>query len=228
MLVTTERLVWVECVRSRILRGSLQFASGFCSSPLAASPSCCSRHHCSILCFFLSLIRITIRERLSQDLFAPLCLNSGETPKFRDRRSPKRDRQKRVLWQFQLRAGFSAIGRPVQMHGEGLLRLHRKIDLLVRRTQSNLVLRIECAEGCCDGWPDAYDALLYSGPKQCDPKIAAKEQLRAAHRGRAPGMGRAISLHLLDRRPRMVHDLPPMGRRSLTISVHSRLQRASG
>src|SRR5207247_999851 len=74
----------------------------------------------------------------------------------------------------QLRAGFSAIGRPVQMHGEGLLGLHRKIDLLVRRTQSNQVLRVECAEGCRDGRPDAYDALLYSGPKQCNPKIAAK------------------------------------------------------
>jgi hypothetical protein len=92
--------------------------------------------------------------------FRPLCLNSGGTPKFRERRSAKRDRQKRVLWQFQFRAGFSAIGRPVQMHGEGLLGLHRKVDLLVRRTQSTQVLRVECAEGCRDGWPDAYDALL--------------------------------------------------------------------
>lgn len=101
------------------------------------------------------------------------------------------------------RAGFSAIGRPV--HGEGLLRLSRKIDLLVRRAPAGPVLRIECAEGCRDGWPDAYNALLYSGPKQCNPKIAAKEQLRAAHRGRAPGMGRAITLHFLDRRPCIVH-----------------------
>ena len=158
--------------------------------------------------------------------FRPLCFNSGGTPKFRERRSPKRDRQKRVLWQFQLRAGFLAIGRPSQMHGEGLLRLHRKIDLLVRRTQSNQVLRIECAEGCCDGWPDAYDAFLYSGPKQCNPKIAAKEQLRAAHRGRAPGMGGAINLHLLDRRPCIVHEAAPM--RGVTVFVHPRLQRASG
>ena len=221
MLVTTERLVWVECVRSRIFRGSLQFAPGFCSSPLAASSSCCSRHHCSIPCFFLPLIRITIRERPSQDLFAPCCFNSGGTPKFRERRSPKRDRQKRALWQFQLHAEFSAIGRPVQMHGEGLLRLHRKIDLLVRRTQPTQVLRVECAEGCRDGWPDAYDALLYSGPKQCNPKIAAKEQLRAAHRGRAPGMGRAINLHLLDRLPCIVHEAAPTG--GVTVFVHPRL-----
>lgn len=71
MFITTERLVWVECVRSRIFRGSLQFASGFRSSPPSASPSCCSRHHCSVPLFFLSLIRITIRGRPSQGLFAP-------------------------------------------------------------------------------------------------------------------------------------------------------------
>ena len=107
------------------------------------------------------------------------------------------------------------------MHGEGLLRLHRKIDLLVRRTQSTQVLRVECAEGCRDGWADAYDALLDSGPKQCNPKIAAKEQLRAAHRGRAPGMGRAISLHLLDRLPCIVHDAAPSG--NVPVFVHPRL-----
>jgi hypothetical protein len=107
------------------------------------------------------------------------------------------------------------------MHGEGLLRLHPKIDLLVRRTQSTQVLRVECAEGCRDGWPDAYDALLYRGPKQCNPKIAAKEQLRAAHRGRAPGMGRAINLHLLDRLPCIVHEAAPTG--GVTVFVHPRL-----
>ena len=55
MLITTERLVSVDCVRSRIFRDSLQFAPGFCSSPLAASPSCCSRHHCSRPLFLLPL-----------------------------------------------------------------------------------------------------------------------------------------------------------------------------
>ncbi len=107
------------------------------------------------------------------------------------------------------------------MHGEGLLRLHPKIDLLVRRTQSTQVLRVECAEGCRDGWPDAYDALLYRGPKQCNPKIAAKEQLRAAHRGRAPRMGRAINLHLLDRLPCIVHGAALTG--GVTVFVHPRL-----
>jgi hypothetical protein len=225
MLVTTERLVWVECIRSRIFRDSLQFAPGFCSSPLAASPSCCSRHHCSVLRFFLPLNSHHNSGAAVTRSFRPLCLNSGGTPKFRERRSPKRDRQKRMLWQFQLRAGFSAIGHPLQMHGEGLLRLHRNVDLLVRRTHAGTVLRIECAEGCRDGWPDAYDALLYSGPKQCNPKIAAKEQLRAAHRGRAPGIGRAISLHLLDRRCCIIHGAAPI--EGPTISVHLPLQRVS-
>ena len=105
MLVTTERLVRVECVRSRIFRGSLQFALGFRSSPPSASPSCCSRHHCSVPLFFLPLIRITIRERPSRDLFAPQCFNSGGTQKFRERRSSKRERQKRVLWQFPVTCG---------------------------------------------------------------------------------------------------------------------------
>ena len=115
------------------------------------------------------------------------------------------------------------------MHGEGLLRLHRKIDLLVRRTQSTQVLRVECAEGCRDGWPDAYDALLYSGPKQCNPKIAAEEQLRAAHRGRAPGMGRAINLHLLDRLPCIVHEAAPTGMCPfLFISVYNARLREIG
>jgi hypothetical protein len=215
-----ERLIWNIRFMSRIFSGFLQFASRFCSSPPSAPRSRSSRHHYFVLCP-LPVIRIRIRERPSQDLFAPCVLTAAGTPKFRERRIPNHDRQKRVLWQFQLRAGFSAIGRPVQMHGEGLLRLDRKIDLLVRRTQSNQVLRVECAEGCRDGWPDAYDALLYSGPKQCNPKIAAKEQLRAAHRGRAPWMGRAINLHLLDRRPCIVQKAAPT--RSVTVCVHPRL-----
>jgi hypothetical protein len=110
--------------------------------------------------FFLPLIRITIRERPSQDLFAPLCFNSSGTPKFRGRCTPKRDLQKRVLWEFQLRAGVSVIGRPVQMHGEGLLRLHRKVDLLGRRTQSNQVLGVECTERYQDIGPRSRRCLL--------------------------------------------------------------------
>src|SRR5205823_6637380 len=105
LFVTTERFVRVECVRPRIFRGSLQFAPGFCSSPPSASPSCCSRHHRSVLCCFCPLNRITIQERPSRDLCAPQCFNSGGTQKFRERRSTKRDRQKRVLWQFPVTCG---------------------------------------------------------------------------------------------------------------------------
>src|SRR5207302_11224369 len=92
---------------------------------------------------------------------------------------------------------------------------------LDRRAQAGQILNIECTQGCRDGWSDAYDALLYSGPKQCNPKLAAKEQLRAAHRGRAPGMGRAINLHLLDRRLCTVHDAASTP--SVTVLVHLRL-----
>ena len=105
MFVTTERFIRVECVRTRIFCGSLQFAPGFCSSPPSASPSCCSRHHRSVLCCICPLIRITIQERPSRDLFAPQCFNSGGTQKFRERRSSKRERQKRVLWQFPVTCG---------------------------------------------------------------------------------------------------------------------------
>lgn len=101
MLVTTERLVWV---RSWIFRGSLQFAPGFCSSPPSASPSCCSRHH------FRSFVLSALNSHHNSGAavtrsFRPLCLNSGGTPKFRERRSPKRDCQKRGPWQVQLHAG---------------------------------------------------------------------------------------------------------------------------
>ena len=221
MFVTTERFIRVECVRTRIFRGSLQFAPGFCSSPPSASPSCCSRHHRSVLCSFCPLIRITIRERPSRDLFAPSVSTAAELRSFASAALQNVTVKNECFGSSQLRAGFSAIGLPVQMHGEGLLGLHRKIDLLVRRTQSNQVLRVECAESCRDGWPDAYDALLYSGPKQCNPKIAAKEQLRAAHRGRTPGMGRAINLHLLDRLPCIVHATALTG--GMTVFVHLRL-----
>jgi hypothetical protein len=221
MFVTIERLVWVECVRSRFFRGSLQFAPGFCLSPSSASPSCCSRHHCSVLCSFLPLN--------SHHNSGAAVTRSCRPQLFEQRRNSEVSRallsktrpSKTSALAVPIRAGFSAIGRPVQMHGEGSLRLNRKIDLLVRRTQSTQVLRVECAEGCRDGWPDTYDALLYSGPKQCNPKIAAKEQLRAAHCGRAHGMGRAINLHLLDRFPCIVHGAALTG--GVTIFVHPRL-----
>jgi hypothetical protein len=76
-----ERLIDGTRVRFRIFSGSFQFASGFCSSPPSASPSCCSRHHCSVLCslclYFASQFR-----RGRQNCFQPTFLfNSGRTHK---------------------------------------------------------------------------------------------------------------------------------------------------
>jgi hypothetical protein len=112
------------------------------------------------------------------------------------------------------------------MDGEGSLKLHRSTDPLVRRTQLNQVLRVECAERCCDTRPDPDDAFFYAWPKHGDPKVAAEKQLRTAHGGRAAGMSHVIMLHLFDRHCCMIHGAAPTG--GLTISVHLRLQRASG
>jgi hypothetical protein len=106
---------------------------------------------------------------------------------------------------------LSAIGRLAQMHGGGPLRLHCTTDLLVRRTQSNQVLRVKSAEGCHDSGSDSDDALFHAWPKHSDPKVAAKKQLGTAHGGRAAGMGRAIMLHLFDRRYCIIHAAAPTG-----------------
>lgn len=98
--------------------------------------------------------------------------------------------------------------------------------LFVRRTQCNEVLRVKCAERGRDGRPDPYDAFFHVWAKQCDPKIAANGEFGTAHGGRASRMSRAIILHFLNGRCRIVHGVPWTG--SLTISVHLRLQRASG
>jgi hypothetical protein len=132
---------------------------------------------------------------------------------FQQRRTPKVSRLGIARGSFQ----HSGKRRCTRNHRAGLGRG----DSLVRRTLAGPVLRIECAEGCRDGWPDAYDALLYRRPKQCNPKIAAEKQSRATHRGGALGMGRAINLHLLDRRLCMVHEAVPT--RSVTVFVHPRL-----
>jgi hypothetical protein len=112
------------------------------------------------------------------------------------------------------------------MHGEGLVRLHRRTNRLVRRTQSTQVLRVERPEGCRDGGPDPDNAFFHAWPKHSDPKLASKKQLGTAHRGRAAGMRRAIALHLFDRRSCVVRNAAPTG--NMTVSVHLRLQRAPG
>jgi hypothetical protein len=148
--------------------------------------------------------------------------NSGGDGKFHEhRQSFSFSRTRRWPYQQDVRLEKKSHSEQRYSRANGLPGFRPTFDCLVRRAPTGPVLRIECAEGCRDGWPDAYDAFLYSGAKQCNPKIAAKEQLRAAHRGRAPGMGRAINLHLLDRRPCIVHAAAPT--RSVTVFVHPRL-----
>lgn len=106
------------------------------------------------------------------------------------------------------------------------VRLRRSGRPFVTRTQRNQILLVKCAERGRDCRPDPYDAFFHVWAEQCDPKIAAKEELGTAHGGGASRMGRAIMLHLLNGRCRMVHDGAPTG--GLTITVHPRLQRASG
>jgi hypothetical protein len=78
-LLTLERLIALDGFLSWIFCLS-QFAFGFCSSPLAASPSCCSYHHCSVLCPLLPLIRITIPARSPKLLRTPLLFQQRENP----------------------------------------------------------------------------------------------------------------------------------------------------
>jgi hypothetical protein len=111
------------------------------------------------------------------------------------------------------------------MYGKGSLKFHRSTDLFVRRLNRNEVLRVECTERCCDGWPYPDDSLFHAGPKHGDPKIATKKQLGTAHGRRAAGMVRAIMFHFLGRRCGMIHDASRMG--GLTICVHLPLQRLS-
>ena len=109
---------------------------------------------------------------------------------------------------------------------KGSLRLRRMDCLFVKLRQSNQVLRVKCAERGRNRRPDPYNAFFHVWAKQCNPKIAANEEFGAAHGRRASRMGCAITLHFFIGRCRMVHDVPPI--RSLTISAHRRLQRASG
>lgn len=109
------------------------------------------------------------------------------------------------------------------MYGERSLRLYWRIGLFVRHV--NQVLRVKCAERCRYSLADANDPFFHAWPKQCNPQIAAKQQLRATHSGGTLRMGRAINVHLLARRRCIIDDVAPLG--VLAISVHLRLERVS-
>ena len=61
------------------------------------------------------------------------------------------------------------------------------------------------------------------GPSSAIQKIAAKEELGAALGGRVSRMGRAVMLHLLNGRCRIVHDAATTER--MIVFVHLHLQR---
>jgi len=154
-----------------------------------------------------------------------MLFNSGGASKFRRACTANVIITNKCLAAPVTRPGFSAIGPPAQRHGGRSLRLNRRPDLLVRLTRSNHVLRVECAKGCWDSGSDPDDAFFHARPKHSDPKVAAEKQLGTAHRGGAAGTGRAIMLHLFNRRCCPIHDRAPKA--SLTISIHLPLQRVS-
>jgi hypothetical protein len=129
-------------------------------------------------------IRITIQGRSWQKFLIPSILfNSEEVPKV------SRVEDTGLLYA----ASVSALGQPAQFHRVGLSRAHR----LVRLRQPGQVLCIERAKRSLYSRSYPHDTLLQIWPKKGNPKIAAKRQLWAAHRGRAPRTRRAILLHLL-------------------------------
>lgn len=91
--------------------------------------------------------------------------------------------------------------------------------LFVRRTQRSQVLRVKCEERGGDSRSYPYDAFFHVWPKQCDPKIAAKEQLRALHRGGAAGVTGAIMIHLSERRGCIIDNTPPPTG-SMAVFIH--------
>jgi hypothetical protein len=201
-----------------IFRGLFQLASGFCSSPPSASRSCSPCYHCFVLCL-LPVIRFTIRRRPSKIPFRSTTL-------FNSNRAAKVSQEGRRRYCCGRRTACFAqrvdelIGSSRSTSKEPV-RLRRIGRPFVRRTQRNQILRVKCAERGPDGRPDPYDAFFHVWAEQCDPKIAAKEELGAAHGGGASRMGRAMILHLLNGRCRMVHDAAPTGR--MIVFVHPRL-----
>jgi hypothetical protein len=123
--------------------------------------------------------------------------------------------------------GFSVLALTPRGLGSftGLVRRTDLVPTSNWRPQSGDELRIERAQGCRNSRPDSHDPFFNISAKQCDPKIAAKEELGAAHCGRATGMGCAINLHLLDRWRCIIEDAAPT--RSGTLFVHLSLQRAA-
>jgi len=92
------------------------------------------------------------------------------------------------------------------------------------RAQPSQVLRIERAESCRDSRPDPDDPFFHAWPQQCDPKLAAKKELRTADGRRASCMCGTIKLHLFHRGRCIIHGVALT--RSLSVVVlHLRVER---
>jgi hypothetical protein len=74
-----------------------------------------------------------------------------------------------------------------------------------RRAQPSHVLRIERAERSRDSRPDPNNAFVHAWPQQCNPKLAAKKELRTADGRRASCMRSTIKLHLFHRCRCVIH-----------------------
>lgn len=122
------------------------------------------------------------------------------------------------------RPDVSALRDPPQMHRGGLLLFKASAACLVRRTTPSQILRVKRAQRSRDSRTDPHNAVFHAWPKQGNPEIAAKKQLRTSYRGWAFRADGAIMVQLLDGLCWMVHD--PARRGSITVFVHSRLKSA--
>jgi len=128
--------------QSRIFRGLFQLSSGFRSSPSSASGSCSSSHHFSFLCSRF-VIRITIRGRPSKNVPHTMLFQQQESCESFARGSTE------ILRRSQdsaLRRELLELVGSTRCTSREPVRLRRNIDLLVRWTKCNQILRVKCAE----------------------------------------------------------------------------------
>ena len=147
---------------------------------------------------FLLVIRITVSERFSEIVPPSHVLTASELRKFQG---------------FKVRRAVVCVprvsapgGQPAQMYcPDRSPRLDRRADQIVslggRSPARYCASNARSAAATLGPMPTTPSS--HSGPKQCNPKIAAKEQFGAARCRRAVGMGRTIKVHLFDCRRRM-------------------------
>ena len=201
LVVTTERLVWVERVPSRIFRGSLQFASGFCSSPLAASPLAARTifHHVYLCPFVVLISQPQFRHGCDKSVPSHLLFLTVAGVEEVSRAWSLSVYLGRVVGppisrSISWNSDHSRVNRDTVDANGYFCRLSiRQFDCLVRRAPARPIAhqnarRAAATVGRCLTMPSSS-----VGPSGAIQRSPAEEQLRAAHRGRAPGVGRAIN-----------------------------------